>query len=190
MRKHTLIAATVATLLAGAGILQAQEPAKPGRDARSGGMHAADTNKDGRISRDEHATHASERFTRMDANKDGFIDQADHQQRMQQRRAEGFARLDGNSDGRVTRAEFESAHAKRMAENMARRAERETAGKPVRAMPTAEERQKRHDAMFARLDADKDGAVTRAEFDAAKADMRSPRHGRHRGPGHGKPSAK
>lgn len=187
MRKHTLIAATVAALLAGTALVHAQTPAKPGADGPRG-MQAADANKDGRISRAEHASHTSERFTRMDVNKDGFIDQADHQQRMQQRHAERFDALDGNKDGRLTRAEFEAAHAKRMAENVARRAEREAAGRPVRAMPTAEERQKRHDAMFAQLDGNSDGTVTRAEFDAAKTKMQSQRHGRRGGPG--KPPAK
>lgn len=181
MRKSTFIAATAVTLLAGAAIVHAQGPAKPGPDGPCGGMQTADANKDGRISRAEHASHASERFTRMDANKDGFIDQADRQQRTQQRQAERFAALDADNDGRVTRTEFEAAHAKRMADNMARRAEREAAGKPVRPMPTAEERQKRHDAMFARLDGNKDGAVTRAEFDAAKAAMRDGHRGQHRG---------
>lgn len=181
MRKSTVIAATAAALLAGASIVHAQGPAKPGPDGSRGGLQTADADKDGRISRAEHASHASERFTRMDVNKDGFIDQADRQQRMQQRHAERFEELDGDHDGRITRAEFEAAHAKRMARNMASRAEREAAGKPVRPMPTDQARQKRHDAMFARLDGNKDGAVTRAEFDAARTAKRDGHHGQRRG---------
>ena len=38
------------------------------------GMSMADTDNDGRVSRDEHARHAETMFDRMDTNKDGYID--------------------------------------------------------------------------------------------------------------------
>jgi len=38
------------------------------------GMSMADTDKDGRVSRDEHARHCDMMFDKMDTNKDGYID--------------------------------------------------------------------------------------------------------------------
>jgi uncharacterized low-complexity protein len=38
------------------------------------GMPMADTDKDGRVSRDEHARHCDLMFDKMDTNKDGYID--------------------------------------------------------------------------------------------------------------------
>jgi hypothetical protein len=38
------------------------------------GMSMADTDNDGRVSREEHARHAEMMFNKMDANKDGYID--------------------------------------------------------------------------------------------------------------------
>ena len=47
-------------------------------DKKSGegrcGMSMADTDKDGRVSKEEHARHCQMMFDKMDANKDGFID--------------------------------------------------------------------------------------------------------------------
>lgn len=136
------------------------------RDVRGhgGGMLAADANKDGKVSRAEAAAQADARFTAMDANKDGFVDQTDFQARMQQHRNERFAALDANKDGRVTRAEFDASHSKRLAERV-QQADKQ--GRQMRKGDPAQAAQ-RAEAMFTRLDANKDGAVTRAEFDAAK----------------------
>ena len=38
------------------------------------GMSMADTDNDGKVSRDEHARHAEKMFDKMDTNKDGYID--------------------------------------------------------------------------------------------------------------------
>lgn len=38
------------------------------------GMSMADTDNDGRVSKDEHARHAATMFDKMDTNKDGYID--------------------------------------------------------------------------------------------------------------------
>jgi uncharacterized low-complexity protein len=38
------------------------------------GMSMADTDNDGRVSKDEHARHAETMFEKMDTNKDGYID--------------------------------------------------------------------------------------------------------------------
>lgn len=78
-----------------------------------GGMRAADTDKDGRISRAE-ATAADaksgERFAQMDVNKDGYLDRSDRQARMTQRRGECFVKADADKNGQLSRAEFDKMH--------------------------------------------------------------------------------
>ena len=73
-------------------------------------MRAADTDKDGRISRAE-ATAADaksgERFAQMDVNKDGYLDRSDRQARMTQRRGECFTKADADNNGQLSRVEFD-----------------------------------------------------------------------------------
>ncbi|WP_369976333.1 EF-hand domain-containing protein [Xanthomonas bundabergensis] len=70
-----------------------------------------DTNKDGRISRDEAKADPkfAERFAEMDVNKDGFVDRADFELRAKQHRDAWFAKADTNKDGMLSRAEFDAA---------------------------------------------------------------------------------
>ena len=73
-------------------------------------MRAADTDKDGRISRaeaDAMQAKRGERFEQMDFNKDGYLDRADMQARMAQRRGECFAKADADKNGQLSRAEFD-----------------------------------------------------------------------------------
>jgi len=67
-----------------------------------------DTDRDGRISAAEHQAF----FARMDVNKDGFIDQADRDERARQRREEWFRNADTDKDGKLSPAELEAARAK------------------------------------------------------------------------------
>ena len=65
---------------------------------------------DGRISKAEAAKGPmAARFDEMDANKDGYLDKADREQRMKQHRAEWFAKADADKDGKLSRAEFDAA---------------------------------------------------------------------------------
>lgn len=104
-----------------------------------GGMHGADANNDGNITRDEFLARPIQMFERLDANHDGVISAAEQPQRRE--RAEGgegqrrervrpdtdgdhrlsraeftamgttmFERMDANHDGRVTREEAEASH--------------------------------------------------------------------------------
>jgi hypothetical protein len=59
------------------------------------GMSMADTDNDGRVSRDEHARHAEIMFDRMDTNKDGYIDK-DEASAMKKKRHHGH----GHGHGR------------------------------------------------------------------------------------------
>ncbi len=155
-------------------------------------MKAMDTDKDGRISRAEAmATQAKagERFDKMDVNNDGYVDQADRQAKVAQKRAEFFKGADNNRDGRVTRDEFiveQGARSAERREQWAKRAQQrpQAAGKQAQARkaPTEQQQIERAGKAFDKMDANKDGALTRAEFDAFK-----PQHGRK---GHGMGDAK
>ncbi|HWS77451.1 MAG TPA: hypothetical protein VN205_03635 [Thermomonas sp.] len=81
-----------------------------GKGGMHGRMMAADTDKDGRISRAEAnaaQSKAGERFEQMDINKDGYLDRADRQARVAQRRGECFAKADADKNGQLSRAEFD-----------------------------------------------------------------------------------
>lgn len=82
-----------------------------------GMMMKLDTDKDGRISRAESAAgegKLASHFDRMDANKDGFIDRADHEIRAKQRTDEWFAKADTDKDGKLSRAEIDASRSQRM----------------------------------------------------------------------------
>lgn len=83
----------------------------PGRDGRGEMWAKLDANKDGRISRDEAKADPkfAARFDQMDINKDGFVDRADREQRMQQHRDAWFAKADTDKDGKLSKAEFDAA---------------------------------------------------------------------------------
>jgi Ca2+-binding EF-hand superfamily protein len=114
------------------------------------------------LTRAEVAQKAQQHFTKLDANKDGFLtkaeaDAAAHavhervEQRMDKRGDAMFARFDANKDGKVTRAEADAVFA-------AHKGSR----KDGKAAPS-------WDKFAGRLDTDKNGAVSNAEFDAGHA---------------------
>lgn len=159
---------------------------------RRGRMMALDADKDARISRAEaQAAQAKlgERFEKMDVNNDGYLDRADMQARVAQQRAEFFKGGDANRDGRVTRDEFIVEHGARSAERTAQRSRRaQAAGRQMHARQAPSEQQRIAFAgkAFDRMDANKDGALTRAEFDSFKPGGRGMRHDQGHGEGHGK----
>lgn len=165
------------------GKLSASERPQRMHGKRDGGkrgdrLQALDTDKDGRISRDEANAGKgafAQRFGEMDANKDGYLDRADRELRMTRERAAFFGGADANKDGKLSRDEYVVEQGARGAERREQFAKRaEAAGKTIksRPAPTEAEQLQRAGTVFDRMDANKDGTVTRAEFDAAK-----PMHG-------------
>jgi Ca2+-binding EF-hand superfamily protein len=161
------------------GKLSASERPQRGHGRRGGGQHgdrlqALDTDKDGRISRTEAQAGKAgfaQRFAEMDVNKDGYLDRADRELRMTRERAAFFAGADTNRDGKLSRDEFaveQGARAAERREQFAKRAEAAAKQARARPLPTEAEQLKRAGAAFDRMDANRDGTVTRAEFDAAK----------------------
>ncbi|MDQ2870740.1 MAG: EF-hand domain-containing protein [Acidobacteriota bacterium] len=107
-----------------------------------------DTNKDGKISADEHAAGAKQMFDAMDANK----------------------------DGKVTAAEMEAAH-ERVTGKKAVKSDM-TAAEKIKAIDTdgdgvltAEEHAAGSRAMFEKMDTNKDGFLSRDELAAGHARM-------------------
>ncbi|MEO6155860.1 MAG: EF-hand domain-containing protein [Thermomonas sp.] len=173
------------------GKLSADERPHAGGKHRRGAMRGghgrmmeADTDKDGRISRAEMQAaqvRMAEHFDQMDVNKDGYLDRADMQARMTQQRTEFFKGADVDHDGRVTRNEFiveQGARSVPRREHWGQRAQ--VAGKqvPARQQPTAQQRIEFAGKAFDRMDANKDGALTRAELDAFKPNGHGMHHGK------------
>ncbi len=69
-----------------------------------------DADGDRTVTRAEAQAHSAEMFARMDANKDGRLDQADRTAHESAMRDEHFAKLDANKDGSISRQEFDAAH--------------------------------------------------------------------------------
>lgn len=122
-----------------------------------GALAARAAQGDGVTTRAEMQAQAAQRFARLDANKDGKLDQADRAAR----RAAMFDRIDADHNGQISRAEFDAPRGP-MAAGEGRRGQ----GGRVMGM------HHRGGTMGGRMmgpgaDADKDGAITQAEFTAA-----------------------
>ena len=63
------------------------------------GMSMADTDNDGRVSREEHARHAEKMFDKMDANKDGYIDKDEASAMRKKYRGHGQGSRSGDQYG-------------------------------------------------------------------------------------------
>lgn len=145
MRNLTLALSAAALTISGAAFAQAA-PTQP-RAAKPD------------LTRAEAQTRAQAMFARMDGNGDGTLNEADRAV-MQDRR---FQQMDTDRNGALSRAEFEAMHAKR-GERGGRMAKR--AGAPAQ---TEAQKAERKAEMFARLDTDRNGSVSRAELDAARS---------------------
>lgn len=165
MKKTLIAGAALAAMLS--GTIAIAQPA-PGK------MRGPDANQDGVITQAEVRTQAQTMFARMDVNKDGKIDKADREARM----AERFKKLDTDGSGEVSLAEMTAAREAREAKRAERMSMRAEAGKgepgarqggkwrggPGKGMRGAHRMGMRGGMM--RLDTNKDGAITLAEFEA------------------------
>ncbi len=135
--------------------------AAPGQTPKGQVRISGDADGNGVVTRAEAQAQAATRFARLDVNKDGKLDAADRQAMREARRTRMFERLDTNKDGQISKAEFsaERAPAKRMAK-----------GEPGKdGMHHGRRGHFRHGrGMMGKMaDADKNGAVTQAEFATA-----------------------
>lgn len=193
-----LTLSVAALALAGGSAALADNHGKTRADANGDGQislaemqsrHAAmfarmDANSDGVIDADDRAVRQAARFAAMDADKDGEVTPAEMQAAGEARRAQRrermaerrettterrdarFARLDTDNSGGLSQAEMAGAREARgdRAERRGQRSERMgpmgRGGRGGHAMTGM---------MLRTADTDKDGAITRAEFDNALA---------------------
>jgi hypothetical protein len=135
----TLIAAglsALAALTAGAAVAQATD-GRPGRDAD--------------VTRAQVVAQTDARFAKLDANRDGNISAAERTAMRGDRVAERFKRLDLDGNGSVTQAEMQKAHEARGERGEGRRGGRHGGG---------------FSGAGATADADNDGLISKAEFQA------------------------
>lgn len=150
MKKTLIGLALLSTAAAGAAIAQVPAP-------------GADPMGDKTVTKAEATAKAAEMFAKMDANKDGKLDQADRGAH----RAQMFERLDANKDGNVSRDEFAAAHQRKAGDAKAtgeRKLGEHRMGKRGGHMGGGR-------TMLQMADANKDGAISRDEFQAAHARM-------------------
>jgi Ca2+-binding EF-hand superfamily protein len=200
MTKTLMLGAAMALALSGAAVAQDRSAGRldrnAGRQVSLTEMQAAaaqrfvrsDTDRDGRLTAEERRaarqTLRAERqgrrveriaavFSRRDADRNGVLSQAEAPRRLQA----SFAALDANRDGGLSLAELQARgqamtrqeRPKLSPEERAARAARLTGGDGV---VTLAEMQARVSERFARLDADRNGFVTREERRAARAARR------------------
>ena len=152
-----------------------------------------DADGDGNVTRAEAVAKANEMWTKLDVNNDGVLNQADRDAK----RGQMFDRLDANKDGSISRDEFMAAHGPRgghagmsgegrgghkgmhrgrhgggMGMMMVRMADTDKDGNVTRAEYDAAVT--RH---FDMVDTNKDGTITKAERQAAHTKMKGMRHG-------------
>lgn len=163
MKKFTLLLGGLAAL-AMAPVLAQSGP---------GGRGNADADGNGVLTRAEVEADVAQRFAKLDANKDGKVDEADRAAHRAERQNAMFAALDTNKDGSVSRAEYDAAAAARdakRAERRAARAERHADGKHGGEAMRGKRGGGRHgggDRMLAMVDTNGDKAITLAEMRTA-----------------------
>ena len=152
--------------LAATHVAFAQPGADGPRGPRGGMMMQADANKDGKISKAELTTALDARFARMDVDKDGQLTSKDRDLKRQQRMDERFAKLDTDKNGQLSKTELAAGHD-------ARADKRAEMGKGEGRMGKGHHRgMMRHGGKGGAMgDANKDGAVTKAEFTAGAMAM-------------------
>lgn len=130
-----------------------------------------DTNRDGKLAADELPPERKDSILRADANKDGAVTFEEFAARPRQflvRRIEvEFKALDADGDGKLTKAEADAARGKPMLLLMADANKDGVVTKEELAKAFTGRRGQISDRVFEALDADKDGKISAAEWQAS-----------------------
>lgn len=134
----------------------------------------ADTDGNGTLTRAEAQAHATQRFAKMDFNKDGKVDAADRTAKRAEMQAKKFATLDADGNGSISQAEWASQGVERAAKRAERGAKRAEAGQAdegkrhgMRGHGKRGGHHARHGGMMAKADTNGDKAISQAEFQTA-----------------------
>lgn len=145
--------------------------AGPRKHVRMQHLTQADTNQDGEVSLAEFTNQRETHFSMMDANGDGTITKEERKLGRQAMRAqkadEHFAKVDANNDGFISRAEFDTARADR-SEGRHKMRKRKMKKHQKKMAKNKKGHAKR---MHQKADANGDGNIDRAEYDAATQSM-------------------
>jgi Ca2+-binding EF-hand superfamily protein len=164
----------------GDGFITADEIGGKGGNGPGGGLMAADTDHDGKISRAEFIAQSTERFAKLDANGDGQIS-GDEMKAVMERVREGGGMMGGRhgrggqADGAMMPPPPPGAeggpmgghHGHRGAHSRLERLDTNHDGKISRDEMRADA-----DRHFDKLDTNHDGFIDQAETDAARAKMK------------------
>ncbi|MFL0585802.1 hypothetical protein [uncultured Sphingomonas sp.] len=184
MKRFIFAAALAGTAISGAAIAQTAAPTA----ATQRGPGAADTNRDGVVTRAEALAAADARFDRLDADKNGKLTAGEHRGRrggaeaevtreqFRERAGQRFDRMDANKDGRIDAAERQAMrdkwkgkrggrHGGGMGMMMGADANRDGVLTKAEAVAAA-------GAMFDRVDTNRDGRIDAAERQAARGAMK------------------
>lgn len=100
MKKQIAVGLSLAVLIGAGAAYATQGQVGPKLDADGNGV----------ITRAEAQASAASMFARMDLNRDGKLDQADRQLRRETMKTQTFERLDADNNGQLTKAEFLADH--------------------------------------------------------------------------------
>ncbi len=160
MKKMLLISAGCLLAVAGVAVAQGHRGGRGMRDQHM--LQELDTNKDGRVTRDEMLAGAHTKFQAADANHDGRVTQEELHALFGHMKSEHFARSDKNGDGKLSADEVPRMPAGVFARLDANHDGALSADELAKG-PLAHG----NGDFFQRLDLNGDGAITQDEANAA-----------------------
>jgi len=176
MKKAMIVALSLATVVLAGNAQAAPGEARMKRDADGNGV----------ITRAEAQSRATAMFARMDANKDGKLDASDRALNREAMKTRRFEQLDTDRNGQISKAEFMADRGPRDGERRGHRGRGMRGGhgggmmgmgKRMGADGTGSVTQADFVAAalarFDAMDTNKDGQVTQAERQAARAQMKA-----------------